>query len=75
MTDIPNVTSHLPRLMDVEGVVAYLGLDKRAVYRLVEARQMPYVRIGRRVMFLEKDLESWLGRCRVEPQSLRPPCP
>lgn len=56
-----------PRLMSIEGAAAYLGLEKRAVYRLVETRQIPYVRIGAKVYFTRGDIEEWLARCRVQP--------
>jgi excisionase family DNA binding protein len=53
--------------MGVGGVAAYLGLKKKAVYRLVETRMIPHSRIGRKVMFDRTDIERWLIECRIAP--------
>jgi excisionase family DNA binding protein len=41
----------------IEEAAVFLRITKRTLYRL---RQIPRVRIGRRVMYLQEDLEAWV---------------
>ena len=46
------------RLLDVLEAAAMLGRSENAVRRMVERRQIPYRKAGRRVMFLESELQA-----------------
>jgi predicted DNA-binding transcriptional regulator AlpA len=44
------------RLIDILETATLLGRTENAVRRMVERRQIPYRKSGRRVMFLESEL-------------------
>lgn len=50
------------RLIDVAGVATWLGLTEKQVRKLVEHRQIPVTRIGRRVRFDIVEVDKWLRR-------------
>ncbi len=49
------------RLLGVEDAAEMLGRTTHAIYRLVERRQLPYRKSGRRVLFLESELPGSPG--------------
>jgi excisionase family DNA binding protein len=62
------MTAHaeLPVLLTVEEAAVLLRTTRKAVYALIERRQVPGVtRIGRRVLFRADDLLHWLGQKRA----------
>ena len=53
----------LPVLLDTAQVAEVLRTSKKAVYAMVERRQLPgVIRLGRRVLFREDALVNWLGQ-------------
>lgn len=62
-----------PRLLDVPGAAAYLGLSRWAVYRLVESRAVPHVALGRRRLLDVQDLDAWIRRNKVRAARPRGP--
>ena len=48
--------------LDVEGAAEYLGLSRKAVYRLVERRRLPHRRAGKRLLFDRAELRAWVER-------------
>lgn len=72
MTTNNQIQGMVPRLMGVGTAAAYLGLGKKAIYRLVEKREIPYVRIAAKVFFEKPALEAWIAQHRVEPEPV--PC-
>ena len=48
------------RLLDVLETAAMLGRSENAVRRMVERRQIPYRKSGRRVLFLESELRAFI---------------
>ena len=46
------------RLLDVPETAAMLGRSENAVRRMVERRQIPYRKSGRRLLFLESELKA-----------------
>jgi len=48
------------RLLDVPETAAMLGRSENAVRRMVERRQIPYRKSGRRVLFLESELKAFI---------------
>ncbi len=56
----------LPVLMTVDEAARLLRTTKRAIYVMVERRQIPgLTRIGRRVLFRSADLLHWLDQKRT----------
>ncbi len=57
--------------LSVEEAAARLGLSKAATYEAVQRNEIPYVRIGRRVLIPVKALEAFLEG-RWSPPGVRP---
>lgn len=56
----------LPTLLTVDEAADLLRTSRRAIYMMLERRQLPGVtRIGRRVLFRSADLLNWLDRKRA----------
>jgi excisionase family DNA binding protein len=60
---IANGADALPVLLTVDDVAQLLRTTNRAIYAMIERRQLPgIVRIGRRVLFRTTDLLDWLNQ-------------
>lgn len=59
-----------PLLIDPDKVLAFMGLRTQSQIRhLIERRQIPFRRLGGRIVFLRRELEAFLARapgCSVE---------
>ena len=51
----------LERLLTLAEVADLLRLSEKTVHRLVSARRMPCVRVGRSVRFVSGDVLRWLS--------------
>lgn len=59
-------TGTVPVLLTVDDVADLLRTTRRAVYAMVERRQLPGItRIGRRVLLRADDLRHWLNQKRA----------
>ena len=54
-------------VMDVAGVAEYLGLSTSTIYDKVQAREIPYVRIGNLLRFPRASVDRWLAESTVQP--------
>ena len=64
-TDVES-PNKLPMLLTVDDVADMLRTTRRAVYAMVERRQLPgVIRIRRRVLFRTDDLLEWLDQKRA----------
>ena len=54
-------------LLSVKIVAEVLGVAPKTIHNWVSARVIPYIRVGRRVMFRPKSLELWLNRKENKP--------
>ena len=60
---LANGADALPVLLTVDDVAHLFRTTNRAVYAMIERRQLPgIVRIGRRVLFRTADLLDWLNQ-------------
>jgi len=48
------------KLLSVEEAAEMLGRTIHAIYRLVERRQIPFRKSGRRVLFVESELRAFI---------------
>ncbi len=51
----------LPAFLTTEEVLACLKVTPRTVYRLIQAGELPAVRVGRQWRFRRSDLDQWLS--------------
>ena len=59
----PETAQSLPMLLTVDDVAQLLRTTNRAIYAMIERRQLPgVVRIGRRVLLRSADLLDWLNQ-------------
>jgi excisionase family DNA binding protein len=64
---ITSETPRLPKLLTTEEAANYLNLSPRSLIRWrVERRGPPAVRVGRKIMYRARDLESWLDEHTLE---------
>ena len=53
-------------LISVETIAEALGLAPKTIRNWVSARRIPFVRVGRKVMFRQRSFELWLNRKEVK---------
>jgi excisionase family DNA binding protein len=51
-----------PALFNVKEAAVYLGRSEQAVQHLIFQRELPVVRIGRRVHLDRRDLDAWIEK-------------
>lgn len=51
-----------PALLDVKQAGVYLGRTEQAIQHLIFDKELPVVRVGRRVHLDRKDLDRWIER-------------
>ena len=56
----------IQKLVDVGTAADYLGTSETALRRMVHRRQVPHLKIGRRVRFSLTDLDAWIQAHVVE---------
>src|SRR5579862_1786176 len=64
------ITSHVenlvgrvqPALLNVKEAAVYLGRSEQAVQHLIFERELPVVRVGRRVHLDRRDLDAWIEK-------------
>jgi excisionase family DNA binding protein len=54
-------------LLTVAEVARSLGVGDRYVYRLVDERRVPFIKLGHYVRFDPAELAAWLDEARVLP--------
>jgi excisionase family DNA binding protein len=52
-------------VMNAEEVAAFLRVDRKTVYDYAARGEIPFRRLGRRLLFSRSALVSWLGACKV----------
>ena len=54
-----------PRLLSQQDAACYLGISYWTVRDLVFRRELPFVKIGRRILVDRLDLEAYLDRSKI----------
>lgn len=60
------------RTITVVEAAEYLGVSKDLVYNMVKVGQLPFIRIGRRVLFRVETLERWMQNQEMQCQNTSP---
>ncbi len=60
----------MKRFLDVRECAEYLNISTHQVYKMVEMKQIPHTRIGRKVLFDLKKIETFIQQNSVEVQDL-----
>jgi len=56
----------IPELLTIEEVSLRFKLSRGAIYQMISRREIPFIKMGRRIRFVNDDLILWLGRQKVE---------
>ncbi|MGH9304508.1 MAG: helix-turn-helix domain-containing protein [Acidimicrobiales bacterium] len=56
--------------MSTPAAAAYLGVNARTVYRLIDEGELPAYKFGRVIRLKEPDVVAFVERCRIEPGAL-----
>lgn len=56
----------MDQVYTVPEVAEYLKISKSKLYTMVRKNQIPYIRIGKNVRIVEKELVEWLEERRNE---------
>ncbi|MFD1708915.1 helix-turn-helix domain-containing protein [Siminovitchia sediminis] len=55
------------KALDTREVAELLGVSKFLIYRLVREKQIPFVRIGTRLIYRKNSIEKWLNELEYTP--------
>ena len=55
--------SKVPRLMSVEELANYLGLQKQTIYNWLHQKKISGIKIGKVWRFDRKYVDEWLRKC------------
>jgi excisionase family DNA binding protein len=66
--------NNLPRLLSIEDAADYVGVPIRVLRGARERREVPVVRLGKRIWFRPEDLDAWV-ESQVEPAMRGPLAP
>ena len=61
-TSAIQTTPELPRLLTLKAAAAYLSCSLWAIRELVWNRELPHIRIGRRVLIPREDLDAFIEK-------------
>ena len=62
-----NRNTNFPEIISIAEAAAYLTISKYFLYTLVKGGFVPYAKIGKRIVFRQKDLFDWIGNNVVQP--------
>jgi excisionase family DNA binding protein len=51
--------------LNIKKASEYLNIAKSTLYTYVSKQKIPYIKLGDRVLFETRDLDSWLGTKKV----------
>ncbi len=59
----------MDKLLSVNQLADILGLKKITIYEWVRGKKIPFIKLGKRVLFQPSDVEGFIKTNRVERQS------
>ncbi|TAF77303.1 MAG: DNA-binding protein, partial [Bacteroidetes bacterium] len=54
-----------PPFMDIDTVSRFINLKSSYVYELVSGRQIPFIKLQKRLQFCKKDIIEWLNQHKI----------
>jgi excisionase family DNA binding protein len=58
----------VPRLMTAQEVAELLRVPRSTIYELARSRRIPFVKVGRRTLFVQQTLLEWIAAQTVRPR-------
>jgi excisionase family DNA binding protein len=55
-------------LLTADEVAALLRVPRSTIYELTRSRRLPFIKVGRRTLFVRLDLDAWVVENRVSPR-------
>ena len=52
-------------VLTLQEAASLMRVSKMTVYRLTYSRQIPFIRVGSKLLFLKNDIEAFLNKNRV----------
>lgn len=60
------ITKDSNRIMySVDELAALIGVSRGVIYKLVKKNEIPYTKIGERILFRRDSIEKWLNEIEV----------
>lgn len=56
----------MKKLLTIKEASEYLRISEKGIYNMVWRREIPFVKIGRRIRFDIQDLDDWISRNKVK---------
>ena len=56
----------IEKLMDINEVSELIGLSQSAIYKMVNTKRIPYVKVGRLVKFEPSKIKLWIKQNSVD---------
>ena len=53
--------------LTLDDTVSLIGLSRSKLYRLTSRKQIPFLKVGGKIIFRQSDLDSWLDAQAVQP--------
>lgn len=57
------------KLLNIKEASEFLRISEITLYKYVSKRSVPFIKVGRKVLFNLEDLEKWVENKRVKPIS------
>ena len=51
--------------MDLKTVAKYLGMSHSAIYKYTSLREIPHIKVGKKLYFRKKEVDEWMGTKKV----------
>lgn len=64
-----NMVKSGSRFFNKPQLADYIGISVHTVNALVSQKRIPYIKLGRRVLFDSRDIDKWMDEHKVEPLS------
>jgi excisionase family DNA binding protein len=62
-----SATVETRRLLSIVEASVYMGISKRTLHRMIQRRQIPFLRIGRLVKLDVYQIEKWISKRSIQP--------